>query len=92
MVRGGQAQEAQAPVATPPEQVHQPSNQTRERAEGVKAYIEGKYAKQKNEEKEKKEAWDKLLTQMDRMQLSAHEKELIKQEIQHKEAELYRLQ
>ena len=29
---------------------------------------------------------------MDRMQLSAHEKELIKQEIQHKEAELYRLQ
>lgn len=47
----------------------------------MKAYIESKYAKQKNEEKEKKEAWDKLITQMDRMQLSAHEKELIKQEI-----------
>ena len=29
---------------------------------------------------------------MDRMQLSSNEKELIKQEIQHKEAELYRLQ
>lgn len=65
-------------LPTPPEEIHQPSSQTRERAEGVKAYIEGKYAKQKNEEKEKKEAWDKLLIQMDRMQLSAHEKELIK--------------
>lgn len=29
---------------------------------------------------------------MDRMQLSSHEKELIKQEIQHKEAELLRMQ
>jgi hypothetical protein len=45
----------------------------REKAEGAKAYIERKYAKLKNEEKEKKEgkddldylnfclAWDKLL-------------------------------
>lgn len=56
----------------------------------MKAYIEGKYARQKNDEKEKKEAWDKLTTQMDRMNLSTQEKELIKQEIQHKEAEIYR--
>lgn len=54
----------------------QPTNSTKEKAEGVKAYIESKYAKAKNEEKEKKEgmfyypttvrlifvfiAWDKL--------------------------------
>lgn len=31
------------------------------------------------------------MIQMDRMQLSSHEKELIKQEIQHKEAELLRM-
>jgi len=36
-------------------------------------------------------AWDKLLKQMDKMNLSPTEKELIKQEIQHKEAELFRL-
>ena len=73
---------------------------TKEKAEGAKAYIERKYAKLKNEEKEKKEgnlfhndhaAWDKLLKQMDKMNLSPTEKELIKQEIQHKEAELFRL-
>lgn len=82
----------------------QPTNSTKEKAEGVKAYIESKYAKAKNEEKEKKEgtirplftslfiAWDKLNLQMDKMQLSETEKELIKQEIQHKESELYRMQ
>ena len=31
------------------------NDKTRERAEGAKAYIERKYAKLKNEEKEKKE-------------------------------------
>ena len=36
-------------------------------------------------------AWDKLLKQMDKMNLSPTEKDLIKQEIQHKEAELFRL-
>lgn len=79
----------------------QPTSSTREKAEGAKAYIEGKYSKLKNEEKEKKEgktfiftdfiAWDKLIKQMDLMQLSPNEKDLIKQEIQHKEAELFRL-
>ena len=34
--------------------------------------------KMKEEETAKKEAWDKLLKQMDKMQLSATEKELIK--------------
>ena len=33
----------------------QPTSNTRDKAEGAKAYIERKYAKLKNEEKEKKE-------------------------------------
>ena len=37
-------------------------------------------------------AWEKLMKQMDKMNLSPNEKELIKAEIQHKEAELYRMQ
>ena len=57
----------------------------------MKAYIESKYSRMRNEEIEKKEAWDKLMLKMDQLNLSAQEKELIKQEIQHKEAELYRL-
>ena len=57
----------------------------------MKAYIESKYSRMHNEEIEKKEAWDKLMLKMDQLNLSAQEKELIKQEIQHKEAELYRL-
>ena len=44
----------------------------------MKAYIESKYAKQKTEEIEKKEAWDKLMIKMDQMNLSEQEKELIK--------------
>ena len=44
----------------------------------MKAYIESKYARQKNEEIEKKEAWDKLMVKMDQMNLSDQEKELIK--------------
>ena len=36
----------------------------------MKAYIEQKYAKQKTEETEKKEAWDKLMVKMDQMNLS----------------------
>ena len=54
--------QAQAPVPRP--QI-QPTNSTRERAEGVKAYIEAKYSRMKNEETEKKEAWDKLAVKMD---------------------------
>ena len=57
----------------------------------MKAYIESKYAKQKNDEREKKEAWDQLMSQMDKMQLTPKEKEHIKTELQHKEAELMRM-
>ena len=56
----------------------QASSQTREKAESAKAYIENKYAKSKYEEKERKDAWDKLKHQMNQMNLSDQEKELIK--------------
>lgn len=42
---------------TPKVQINQ---QTKDKAASVKAYIENKYAKAKYEERERKEAWDKL--------------------------------
>jgi hypothetical protein len=42
----------------------------KERAETAKAFIESRYNKLMNEEKERKEAWDMLETKMMRMNLS----------------------
>ena len=56
----------------------------------MKDYIESKYARLKNEEKERKEGWDLLKAKMDLLNLTPHEKELIKQDVLHKEAELNR--
>lgn len=66
------------------------SSKTKEKAEIVKNYIEGKYARKKNEERERKEGWDLLKSKMDMLNLTPHEKELIKQDVLHKEAELNR--
>ncbi len=73
-----------------PHTVHHISSSTKEKAESAKAYIEKKYAKLKNEEKERKEAWDMLQKKMEVLNLSEAEQELIKQDILHKEAELNR--
>jgi serine/threonine kinase 38 len=62
----------------------------KERAENAKAFIESRYNKLKNDEKERKEAWDMLENKMMRLNLSEQERELIKQDIMHKEAELNR--
>ena len=62
----------------------------KERAENAKAFIESRYTKLKNDEKERKEAWDMLESKMMRLNLSEQERELIKQDIMHKEAELNR--
>ena len=62
----------------------------KERAENAKAFIESRYTKLKNDEKERKEAWDMLESKMMHLNLSEQEKELIKQDIMHKEAELNR--
>lgn len=56
----------------------------------AKLYIESKYNKKSREEYERKDAWDMLEQKMSALKLSEHEKELIKQNILHKEAELNR--
>jgi serine/threonine kinase 38 len=66
------------------------SSKAKEKAEAVKKYIENKYAKLKTEEQERKEGWDLLNHKMDVLNLTPHEKELIKQDVLHKEAELNR--
>ena len=66
------------------------SDKTREKADTVKKYIERKYAKLKSEEQERKDAWDLLKQKMDVLNLTPHEKELIKQDVLHREAELNR--
>lgn len=66
------------------------SAKTKEKAEIVKSYIEGKYARKKDEEKVRKEGFDFLNQRMEMLNLTPHEKELIKQDVLHKEAELNR--
>ncbi len=76
------------------------SQSTKEKAESIKAYIEGKYSKMSQEEKEKKEgtvparslpvAWERLKTEMAKANLSPAEQELIKKEILHREAVINR--
>lgn len=67
----------------------------------AKAYIENKYKKLSDEERERREgnrllnilnsiAWEKLTQKMVMLNLSEAEQELIKQDILHKEAELNR--
>lgn len=62
----------------------------KERAEIAKNYIENKYNKKKTDETERKDAWEMLEHKMNHLNLSEKEKELIKQDILHKEAELNR--
>lgn len=51
---------------------------SKDRAENAKAYIERKYKKLKDEKKERKEAWEMLISKMERLNLSEAEQELIK--------------
>lgn len=62
----------------------------KEKAENVKSYIESKYSKLKKDEMVRKEAWDMLKSKMHNLNLSETEKEIIQQDILHKEAELNR--
>ena len=54
---GAHDEMADSSSGTPKVQINQ---QTKDKAASVKAYIENKYAKAKYEERERKEAWDKL--------------------------------
>lgn len=61
-----------------------------EKAQFAKTYIEMKYSKLKRDEFEKKNEWDELAKRMEEMGLTVAEKEMIKEEIRHKEAESLR--
>ena len=69
------------------------SQSTKEKAESIKAYIQGRYKKLNRDEKEKKEgkvieqlAWKKIKIKMAEANLSKAEQELVKKEILHREA------
>ena len=69
------------------------SQSTKEKAESIKAYIQGRYKKLNRDEKEKKEgkvieqlAWEKIKIKMAEANLSKAEQELVKKEILHREA------
>ena len=67
------------------------SASAREKAEAAKAYIQNKYSRLKKEDSEKKMIWDELNAKMGKLNLSEPEKQLVKQEILHKDAQQMRL-
>jgi serine/threonine kinase 38 len=66
------------------------SSQTKERAQQAKEFLEAKYERIKLEQKERQQGFELLNRKMDQLKLTPHEKELIKQDVFHKEAELLR--
>lgn len=67
------------------------SDQTREKAEVVKRFIEKKYQKNFEEEKKKKEYYDKLIMQMQHLNLDDNDRSVIKDELIKYELEYLRM-
>jgi serine/threonine kinase 38 len=67
------------------------SAKTMERVNVAKSYIEKKYSLKKEKEEEKKKDWEYFNKKMEELNLSNKEKELIKKDVLHKEAEYLRL-
>ncbi len=66
------------------------SQTTKEKADSIKLYIENKYSKMLQEEKAKKDAWERLKMEMNGVGLSPAEQEMIKKEVLHREAMIHR--
>ncbi|EGR34875.1 hypothetical protein IMG5_001040 [Ichthyophthirius multifiliis] len=66
------------------------SNGTKERVEAAKSFIEQKYSKYIQKEKDKKENWNLLIQKMQILNFTEDEKEAIKKEILMREAEQMR--
>ena len=66
------------------------SKETKEKAEIAKMYIQEKYQKLLEEERKKKEQWDRLVNKMTNMNLTSNEQQMIKQDIFHQEALFHR--
>jgi serine/threonine kinase 38 len=68
------------------------SSQTLEKAQTAKIYIEKKYSRLKEDEIERKWEWEELQKKMSELNLTATEQNILKTNIQHKEAQLLREQ
>lgn len=66
------------------------SNETYNKVQIAKNYIEKKYHMKKQEEQVKRKDWELLNTKLDDLKLSTEEKETIKQDVLHKEGEYLR--
>lgn len=66
------------------------SDTCREKVETAKSYIEQKYLRIKDQEERKRHDWDEFYKKLSQIGLSALEKDMIKQQVLHKEAELLR--
>jgi len=62
------------------------SQETKEKVEVLKSYIEKKYNKLKEEDQIKKEVWESIKIEMEKLNLTNDEQELVKSEILHHEA------
>ncbi len=67
------------------------NSKTLEKVNIAKSYIEKKYAIKKEKEAEIKKDWDVFNKKMEELNLSTKEKELIKKDVLHKEAEYMRM-
>eukprot|EP01017_Pseudomicrothorax_dubius_P032793 TRINITY_DN4330_c0_g1_i3.p1 TRINITY_DN4330_c0_g1~~TRINITY_DN4330_c0_g1_i3.p1 ORF type:complete len:356 (+),score=115.81 TRINITY_DN4330_c0_g1_i3:49-1068(+) len=63
----------------------------REKTEAAKQYIEKKYSKRKEDERQTREVWDELRNKMEELSLTPSEMELVKRNIVHKVAERQRM-
>ncbi len=66
------------------------STKTSERVQIAKSYIEKKYSFKRIQEEEKKKDWDYFNKQMEELNLSSKEKEIIKIDVIKKESEILR--
>jgi serine/threonine kinase 38 len=66
------------------------SSKTYEKVAIAKSYIEKKYSLKKEKEVEQKKNWEIFNKKINEMNLSEKEKEMIKKDILHKEAEIFR--
>ena len=70
------AQKNPGNIVFPNKKEIQVSKETKEKAEIAKMYIQEKYQKLLEDEKKKKEYWDKLVSKMKDMNLSANEQQM----------------
>ncbi len=66
------------------------SSKTLERVQVAKNYIEKKYQMKRKKEVENQKEWKQFINKLNELNIAVNEKELIKKEVQQKEAEVLR--